>query len=97
MAFGLICFFLSSLVLAPGSWPGGSSSLLVIPFLVCKGSQISDVLTCDSSLGLQRELASASAGGDFTWLWSESVGDSSSLELGRGIEMLLSILTWRLL
>ena len=67
------------------------------PSLVCEGGLASGVLADDSSLGLKGELASASAVGDSTWLWLESDGDSSSLDLGRGIETPLNILTWGLL
>ena len=55
------------------------------PSLVCEGGLASGILADDSSLGLKEEMASASAVGDSTWLWLESVGDSSSLELEGGL------------
>ena len=78
---------------------GGSLSAGV-PWLVTPlcgmGNPAFGVLTGDSSLGLQGELASASAVGDSTsWsLGSESDGDSSSLL--RGMDALLSVFTWGL-
>ena len=62
-----------------------------------KGSPSSGVLDNDSSSGLQGESASVAVGivGDSASVLSrsESVGNSLSLEWGRGIEMQLSILT----
>ena len=65
------------------------SSSWVTPPLVCEGSPASGVLAGDSSSEYQGESASASRMGvigDSTSVSSrsESVGDSSSLEWGRG-------------
>ena len=71
--------------------------MLVTPPLVCGRSQASVLLAGDNS-GLWGELISTSAvGGDSCSLESELVGDSSSLVMWRGIDMLLSVFTWGLL
>ena len=71
----------------------------MIPPLVCKGSLAADGLTGDFSSGLRGELVSAlvvGVVGDSASmaLRSESDGDSSSVEGGKGMEMLLSVFTW---
>ena len=77
-----------------GTW----SSLLVTPPQVCEESPLSGVPAGDTSSGVCGESASASgAVGDSTSWSSESIGDSSSLVIGRGINTLLSAFTWALL
>ena len=81
---------------------GSQTSSLVTLTLVCKGGLVCGVVAGNSSSGLWRESASALVVvfvGNSTSVSSrsESDGDSSSLEGGRGMEMLLSVFTWGLL
>ena len=69
---------------------------LVTPPMACKGESGFRSAAGDRSLGLRGELASASAVDDSYMAESELFGNSSSPR-GRGIDPVLSVLTWGLL
>ena len=68
-------------------------AVLVTPPLVSRGSPSSGLLAVDNPWAWGGELVSASAVHDSCSSESELVGDSSSLR-GRGMDTLLSVLTW---
>ena len=93
MAFGFISFFPG---LGSRKLVRGSSLSLVTPPLVCEGSLASAALVTPP-LVCEVGLASGVLAGDSSLGLLGESASTSPLESGRGIEMLLSILTWGLL